>query len=98
MSFRLGILKKLKAYSNTSKVMHFGKVCFAPLHVSLGPCGCFYDNINHQFNCLLNKCLDLNMNKTHLIYKFFYFLIFCVACHDYSNNIDYCHKAVSYSQ
>ena len=30
-------------YSNTLKVMHFGKVYFAPLSVSLGDCGCIYD-------------------------------------------------------
>ena len=29
---------------NASKVMHFGKVYFDPLRVSLGPCGCIYDN------------------------------------------------------
>ena len=33
-----------QSYRNASKVMHFGKVNFDPLRVSLGPCGCIYDN------------------------------------------------------
>ena len=59
MPFRLGLLIKIvqsQSYSNTSKVIGFGKVYFAPfpLHVLLGPCGCFFDNKNIKFNCLMN--------------------------------------------
>ena len=36
-------------YSNTSKLMRFGKVYLTPLPVSFWPCGCNYDNENHEF-------------------------------------------------
>ena len=33
-----------QSYRKASKVMHFVKVYFDSLRVSLGPCGCIYDN------------------------------------------------------
>ena len=37
------------------KVMHFGKVYFAPLLLSFGHCGCIYDSKNMKFNCHMNN-------------------------------------------
>ena len=40
---------QLQSYSNTSKVMRFGKVYFAPLLLLLGHCDCIYDSNNMKF-------------------------------------------------
>ena len=41
-----------QSYRNTSNVMHFGKVYFDPLHVSLRFCGRIYDTKNLKVACL----------------------------------------------
>ena len=48
------------------KVMHFGKVNFAPLLLSLWHFGCIYDSKNMKFSCHMNNRLKFNMNLTHL--------------------------------
>ena len=57
MSFKLESIQS-QNYRNASKVMHFGKVYFDPFLVSLGTCGCIYDNKSIKL-CYLN----LNLNS-----------------------------------
>ena len=47
-----------QSYRNTSNVMHFGKVYFDPLHVSLRFCGCIYDTKNLKVACLMRNVID----------------------------------------
>ena len=44
-----------QSYRNTSNVMHFGKVYFYPLHISLRSCGCIYDTKNLKVACLMRN-------------------------------------------
>ena len=57
--FQTGSLKlkivQSQSYSNTSKVMRFGNVYFAPLLLSLQHCGCIYDSKNMKFNGHMNN-------------------------------------------
>ena len=48
--------------------MHFGKVYFNPLRVSLGPCGCIYDNKTIKLSYHVRDWLDFNRNQTVFLY------------------------------
>ena len=60
-----------QSYRNSSNVMHFGKIYFDPLRVSLGPWGCIYDNKTIKLSYHVHNLLDFNRNQTvflHLSY------------------------------
>ena len=62
-SLKLKVVQS-QSYRNTSKVMHFGKVYFDPLHDLLGPCGYIYDNRNVEHNCVMRYYSDFDNNQT----------------------------------
>ena len=57
-----------QSYRNASKLMRFGKVYFDPLRVSLGHCGCIYDNKTIKLNYHVHNLLDFYGNQTVFLY------------------------------